>query len=104
MRNFSILGGEPLCPENRSDVAAVIRDVRQVFPRIKIFVWTGYTFNYLFAHLDNDLKYILDNIDYLIDGLFEQDKRDLTLWLRGSTNQNVYKKENNKFIKLEDKA
>ena len=48
-------------------------------------------------------KPILKNIDILIDGRFELDKRDTSLKLRGSTNQNIYQRKYyffNKFSKL----
>ena len=35
------------------------------------------------------IMYILSEIDYLIDGPYEEDKRDITLKLRGSSNQNI---------------
>lgn len=36
------------------------------------------------------MKNILNNLVCLIDGRFEKDKRDITLPLRGSSNQNIY--------------
>ena len=88
-RNFSVLGGEPLCSQNIYDVADIIYEVRKAYPNIKIFVWTGFTFENLIAQQDPIVNKILHNIDYLIDGQFEIDKRDVTLWLRGSSNQRV---------------
>ena len=41
-RNFSVLGGEPLCEENLDEVDKIITSVRTAFPHIKIFIWTGY--------------------------------------------------------------
>ena len=41
-RNFSILGGEPLAPENIHNTATIVQAVRLVYPNIKIFIWTGY--------------------------------------------------------------
>ena len=91
-RNFSILGGEPLCPENLKDVKDVIAAVKTAYPNIKIFLWTGYELNELLERIsEENLAYILDNIDYLIDGRFVKEKQDMCLWLRGSRNQNVYK-------------
>lgn len=88
-RNFSVLGGEPLCDENKEFVLSIIEDVRKAFPHIKIFVWTGYTYNELLERKDETINKILYNIDILIDGKYEEDKRDLTLKLRGSSNQNI---------------
>ena len=88
-RNFSVLGGEPLCDENKEFVLSIIEDVRKAFPHIKIFVWSGYTYNELLKRKDETINKILYNIDILIDGKYEEDKRDLTLKLRGSSNQNI---------------
>ena len=45
---------------------------------------------------DKRINFILNNIDYFIDGLFDETKRDVTLKLKGSSNQNVYKRVGNK--------
>ena len=88
-RNFSVLGGEPLCEENLYDVAKIIAKVRHKFPDRKIFVWTGYTYEELKERNSAVLNNLLKDIDVLIDGRFEIDNRDVTLWLRGSRNQRV---------------
>lgn len=88
-RNFSVLGGEPLCPENAPDVSEIISSVRRANPDKKIFVWSGYTYEELTARNDIYINQILRDIDVLIDGRFEIANRDLTLWLRGSSNQRV---------------
>ena len=90
-RNLSIMGGEPLCEENIFLVSLIILSVKEQFPDIKIYVWTGYTYEELEARsqLEPKIKTILDNIDYLIDGRFELDKRDITLAMRGSSNQRI---------------
>ena len=62
-RNLSILGGEPLCKENREFVQLLTKIVRNVHPEIKIYCWTGYNIE------DIDTQY-LKNIDVLIDGLY----------------------------------
>lgn len=90
-RNFSLLGGEPLAPYNKADVAAIIKAVREAYPDIIIYCWTGYIYENLKAQNDPDINYILDNINVLIDGPFIQEQRNITLALRGSTNQRVLK-------------
>ena len=47
------------------------------------------------------INYILSSIDYLIDGRYEYDKKDLKLKMRGSSNQNVYQQINNKLKKID---
>lgn len=88
-RNFSVLGGEPLCDENLFLTTLVIQEVRKAYPNIKIFVWTGYTYEDLIKKNDPHLNYIFNNIDYLIDGPYIESLRDITLHLRGSSNQRI---------------
>ena len=88
-RNFSVLGGEPLCEENLYDVAKIISKVRHNFPDRKIFVWTGYTYEELKEKNNPVLNTLFKDIDVLIDGRFEINERDITIWLRGSRNQRV---------------
>ena len=89
MRTLSILGGEPLCPENIEDVMNLIGWCKLEYPALKIYLWTGYTIEELEARDDDDIRHILSNITCLIEGRYEQDKRDITLPLRGSTNQRI---------------
>lgn len=44
------------------------------------------------------IKEILDKIDFLIDGLFILEKKDINLALRGSSNQNIWEKKNGEWI------
>lgn len=89
MRTLCILGGEPLCEENLGDVLRLIGWSKLDYPDLKIYVWTGYTIEELEARDDDDVKSVLRNITCLIDGRYEQDKRDTTLPLRGSSNQRI---------------
>lgn len=84
-RNFSVLGGEPLCDDNITTVANIITSVRIAYPDIKIFVWTGYNLE----DFNECQKAILDKIDVLIDGPYIEELRDVTLKLRGSSNQRI---------------
>ena len=87
-RNLSILGGEPLDTEQkRYFLRELIIRVRYYYPEIKIVLWTGYKYNDIKDK--EDFKYILENIDYLIDGPFILKERDITLKWRGSRNQNI---------------
>lgn len=87
-RNLSILGGEPLDTEQkRYFLRELIIRVRYYYPEIKIMLWTGYKYNDIKDK--EDFKYILENIDYLIDGPFILKERDITLKWRGSRNQNI---------------
>ena len=93
-RNFSVLGGEPLCVENVSLTFSVIDHVRTYHPGILIYVWTGYTLEQLkeLPFYEIGIKPILGRIDVLIDGPYIEEQRDITLKLRGSSNQKIRKK------------
>ena len=94
-RNFSVLGGEPLCKENLAFVTDIIKAVRMAYPSIKIYLWTGYSLEELKDRIsqgENKIEEILLNIDTLIDGRFILDEKDLNLHLRGSKNQRILKK------------
>ena len=86
IRNFSVLGGDPLAPRNIDVTLDVVSAVRRKFPDIKIYLWTGYLFDEI---EDEKTKFILHYIDILIDGKFEEDKKDISLKMRGSTNQRI---------------
>lgn len=92
-RNFSLLGGEPLCEENLDLSLTLISVIRTTFPQILISVWTGYTLEELALQCDRRILDIFNQIDFLIDGRFELDKRDTTLKWRGSSNQCIWSKQ-----------
>ena len=92
IRNFSVLGGEPLAEDNLPMTEDIITKVRDKYPTIDIFLRTGY----YFEQLNKGNRYIssiLKNINYLIDGPFIEEKRQIGLPLRGSTNQRVWEKD-----------
>lgn len=88
-RNFSVLGGEPLAPQNINDTWEILWHVKRKFPDIKTYVWTGYTLEELYELYESSKETLLENVDVLIDGRFELKQRDVTLKLRGSSNQRI---------------
>ena len=97
-RNFSVLGGEPLCENNAKYVEEAIRIVRENFKDIIITIWTGYTIDKLKSR--KDLVYILNNVDYLIDGPFILEQKNIALKLRGSSNQRIFKNVSNQLVEV----
>ena len=93
-RNLSILGGEPLCPENVEGVINLCREFKKVYPDKLIYLWTGYTIE----EFNKLQKQVLEYVDFIIDGKFEEAKKNLNLHLRGSSNQRVLNVKNNEFI------
>ena len=88
-RSFCIMGGEPLCNENLFLTLLVLKEVKQHFPQVKIYLWTGYYYEDLIRSTNSHMEQVLDLIDILIDGPYIESKRDVTLPLRGSSNQSI---------------
>ena len=84
-RDLSILGGEPLCPQNIEGVINLCKEFKKIYPNKKIYIWTGYTLE----EFNDTQKSILKYIDVIVDGKFIEEKRNLSLKLRGSENQRV---------------
>ena len=90
---LSVLGGEPLEPENQSALAPFLERVRASYPKKSTWLWTGFTWEQLSddqcrSHTE-DLDRILANIDVLVDGPFVEEQKDLMLRFRGSSNQRI---------------
>ena len=89
-RNFCLMGGEPLCDENLFLSFLVLNEVKNRVPKAKIYIWTGYTIEELMHNPDPKIKSILTEMaDYLIDGRYIDRLRDITLPMRGSSNQRI---------------
>lgn len=83
IQRVTILGGEPMHPANRESVLALCKRIRKEYPDKKIWVYTGYLYEYLISESD------LSDIDYLIDGQFVAELADYRLPFRGSSNQRI---------------
>lgn len=86
-RSLSILGGEPLAPQNINNTIYILSKIREQFKDIKILLWTGYSFKDI--KKDKQQKKILKFVNKIIDGKYIETLRDTTLKLRGSSNQNI---------------
>ncbi len=100
MTRLSILGGEPLCPANYKELIKLTylaHEENKDKPDFKVWMWTGRTYENLMAEINSEsdrkhphpLELVLKGVDYLVDGPFIQDKKDLTLKWRGSSNQRI---------------
>ena len=76
-------GGDPFHLENREEIGALAKEIREKFPDKTIWLYTGYRWE--------EIKWLpfLDQIDVLIDGRFVQAQADPQLHWRGSANQRV---------------
>jgi len=79
---LTLLGGDPLEPENIKELLPFIKDFKKKFPDKNIWVYSGY----LYENIDSE---ILEYIDVLIDGEFKENLKDYRLKFRGSSNQRI---------------
>lgn len=84
VRGLSLLGGEPF--ENAKDLTQVIKEIKEKVDK-EIWAYSGYLYEEI---LENKaMKGLLEECDVLVDGLFVEDLKDLTLRFRGSSNQRI---------------
>lgn len=98
-RSFCIMGGEPLCAENEFLTMLLIIEIRKELPEVPIYIWSGYTIEQLLEQPTEKTKFILQNADYLIDGPYIHSLRDITLPMRGSSNQRIINLKELDFLK-----
>ena len=92
IEGLSLLGGEPLEPENQQGLLELVKEVRAKYPNKSIWCYSGFTFEYLIERKlakDPYLKELLENIDILVDGPFVEDLKNPSLAFRGSSNQRI---------------
>lgn len=95
---LTILGGEPLEPENQKGILNLVLKFKERFPEKNIWMYTGYVLEKDLLpgqrkHVDGVTGLILDSIDTLVDGPFILAERNLSLKFRGSNNQRILDKE-----------
>lgn len=93
---LTLLGGEPMEPENQAGLVEFIERVRKIFPRgsgKSIWCFTGDTWHVELVpggrHYTEYTDRLMECIDILVDGPFVQDLYDITLRFRGSSNQRI---------------
>ena len=90
---LSILGGEPLEHVNQQGLLPLVKKVKEKFPDKNIWCYTGYTFeDDVMGKMYNtweETPELLSYLDVLVDGKFEEEKKDIRLRFRGSSNQRV---------------
>lgn len=85
IRGLSILGGNPTELENEPDLIHLCERVKKELPEKDIWMWTGHIYEELKSKNDK----LIDLCDVIIDGPFIEEKKDLTLKWRGSSNQRI---------------
>jgi anaerobic ribonucleoside-triphosphate reductase activating protein len=90
---LSLLGGEPLEHVNQQGLLPLLRKVKEKFPEKNIWCYTGYTFDKdVMGEMCNkweETPEFLSYLDVVVDGKFEEDKKDIKLRFRGSSNQRI---------------
>lgn len=93
INGLSLLGGEPMEPDNQRELVKLCRRVKKLYPEKNIWCYTGYTY-------ETDLlspsrarcevtDELLSYIDVLVDGKFVEAKKNIVIAFRGSTNQRL---------------
>lgn len=82
---LTISGGHPLMPCNKRKVELIIKEVKELFPDKKIWLYTGYNYE----ELDEECNHICNLCDVIVDGPYIEKLRDLSLPFRGSSNQRI---------------
>lgn len=76
-------GGDPLFSSNRAAVRQLAEEVRAKYPDKTIWLYTGFTWE----AVRNDP--VMQYVDVLVDGEFQQETFDANLLWKGSANQRV---------------
>lgn len=95
VRGLTLLGGEPMEPENQAELLPLLRKVKELYPEKTVWIFSGYTYEMLtspvgiFAVSTEHTSELLSLCDILVDGRFEEDKKSIGLRFRGSSNQRI---------------
>ena len=89
---LTLLGGEPMEPENQPALLELVRQVKQAYPEKNIWCFSGYLYDDLAAGKIGDgavTRALLGLVDVLVDGEFILARKKLQLRFRGSENQRL---------------
>ena len=89
---LTLLGGEPMEPENQPVLLDLVRQVKAAYPEKNIWCFSGYLYDDLAAGKIGDgaiTRALLGLVDVLVDGEFILAKKKLQLRFRGSENHRL---------------
>ncbi len=93
IRGITLLGGEPFEPQNQPPLVELLRQIREKYPKKSIWAFSGYLFDrdILAGKLGDPTvtREFLRYLDVLVDGPFIEEKKNLSLRFRGSSNQRI---------------
>lgn len=90
---LTLLGGEPMEPDNQRALLPFVRTLKQTYPDKTIWCYTGDVFEDLMSpdsqrHTEVTEE-LMSCIDILVDGPYVEAEHDITLRFRGSKNQRI---------------
>lgn len=85
IQGLSILGGEPMEPENQRALLPLLKRIRVMLPEKDVWLYTGYRLESVSS------SPLLPYVDVVVDGPFIQAEKDISLVFRGSRNQRIIK-------------
>ena len=93
INGLTVLGGEPMEPENQRALLPFLKKVKAAYPQKTIWLYTGFTLEELRspdcrAHTEYTEE-ILKLLTVLVDGRFVEEKKNSSLRFRGSENQRL---------------
>ena len=81
---ITLSGGDPFFQaESATEIAKYAHECN-----LNVWCYTGFTYEEL-IEADDDKKNLLKNVDVLVDGRFENEKKSLACKFRGSANQRI---------------
>ena len=90
---LTLLGGEPLEPENQSAIIELLKQFKTKLPNKSIWCYTGFSFENdileKFNTKSENIAELLPLLDVLVDGKFVEELKSSALLFRGSSNQNI---------------
>lgn len=92
INGLTLLGGEPMEPDNQRALLSLVKSVKLLFPQKDIWCYSGYTFEELTGESRARCECtdeLLSYIDVLVDGEFVEEKKNISLAFRGSENQRI---------------
>lgn len=93
VKGITLLGGEPFEPQNQPALVDMLRQIKANYPEKSVWAFSGYLFDQdiLPGRLGDPAitREFLSYLDVLVDGRFVEEKKDLTLRFRGSSNQRL---------------
>ena len=75
--------------ENMFLTNLVVREVKARLPKVKVWIWTGYEAEEIFNRNDPKTIYLIQNVNGFVTGPYIEELRDITLPMRGSSNQQI---------------